>query len=170
MRIRLLYGQIEINFFDEDRALADIKASGLDNYEEIYSRNLEYKYPPNFWKSIAEKYFQLTNDPSRDEINPLASSEIQTIIKKSKAHHTSMSIGDIVGLSDDEGPERFFLCMGSGFDEIEVKQFKCSRCTERFLVADNLSDHQLQHFEDDEANANEDVNVNEITPEYDESG
>lgn len=116
-QISLIYGQSDIHFFMDFRAKQDIKKNGLANYEVIYTTEVAESEIKSV-QQIAERFFMMTNSPY--EKNPLSEPEMQQKIKKSKAHHTSMSIGDIVGIKPQGQRERYFLCCDEGFEEVEI--------------------------------------------------
>jgi hypothetical protein len=66
-------------------------------------------------EAVLNRMFALFND-GLDIPNPLGTPEGQVKVKQSGTHHTSMSVGDVIGLKD-----KLWIVAGVGFRELRLK-------------------------------------------------
>jgi hypothetical protein len=114
VKYTLIYNNTEAGLFFSDAAKTELKKNGLKNLEEIYSTEIETMKNDI---ELCDHLYQITNS---GQPNPLTSPTIQEKIRKSKAHHTSMSVGDVIAIERD-GRIKHYVCDELGWSDAELQ-------------------------------------------------
>lgn len=106
---KLFYNHWGTGLFMFTDALREIKKNGLKNLELIYEGTIDNDRTDS---QITEYLFRMTSGEEGE--NPLSAPAIQKIIKKSKAKHTSLSVGDVVVIKRED-KETTYVCDDFGW-------------------------------------------------------
>lgn len=97
--------------YGQDHAISLLSRKKIsDAWDVVADGEIERTFDGVFQDDLAicERLFEATNIG-----NLLSSKEAQARIKASKAHHTSMSVGDVVQIDS-----KFYLCADCGFKDV----------------------------------------------------
>jgi len=116
----IFYNNFENGLSFDKITIENIKKYGLFKHEKIYDGIL---FSIKDDMELLEFLFALTSNiyEEEDEIieyNPLCMEDVQETIRRSNAHHTSMSVGDVVSLKRPEHEKQYYICASFGFKDI----------------------------------------------------